>query len=132
MSTIVGYGLAVFVILHGLVHLWYVVISRGWVEAEDAMGWNGRSWLLSGTVSTERLLGVASVLYVGVAIGFAAAAVGFLLSTPWWRPALAGSALLSIIVIVVMWDGRRVQLIEKGLLGVAIDIGLIAWALLAA
>ena len=132
MASIVGYGLAVFVILHGFVHFWYVVLSQGWVEMEDAMGWNGRSWLLSGTVSTERLLGVASLLYVGVAIGFAVAAVGFLLSTPWWRPTLAGSALLSILVIVGMWDGRPDRLVEKGLIGVAIDVGLLAWALGAA
>lgn len=47
MIAILGLAVAVFLVLHGLVHLWYVVLSQGWVEMEDAMGWNGQSWLLS-------------------------------------------------------------------------------------
>ena len=40
-------AVAVFLALHGLVHGWYVVLSNGWIEADDAVGWNGTSWLLS-------------------------------------------------------------------------------------
>jgi hypothetical protein len=43
--------IGIFIVLHGLVHLWYVVLSQGLVEFEPEMGWTGESWLLS------RLLG---------------------------------------------------------------------------
>jgi hypothetical protein len=38
MTTMLGLAVGVFLALHGLVHLWYVVLSQGWVEMEDAMG----------------------------------------------------------------------------------------------
>jgi hypothetical protein len=41
----------------GFVHLWYVALSQGWVEMEDAMGWNGRSWLLSDLLGDGPLAG---------------------------------------------------------------------------
>jgi hypothetical protein len=43
-----------FLALHGLIHLWYVVLSQGWGEVEDGMGWNGHSWLLSPLLSEGR------------------------------------------------------------------------------
>lgn len=36
-----------FVVLHGLVHVWYVTLSQGLVEFQPEMGWSGRSWALS-------------------------------------------------------------------------------------
>lgn len=36
--TMLRLGIGVFLALHGLVHLWYVVLSQGWVEVEDQMG----------------------------------------------------------------------------------------------
>ena len=36
-----------FIVLHGLVHLWYVVLSQKLVAFQPEMGWVGRSWLLT-------------------------------------------------------------------------------------
>lgn len=116
----------VFLVLHGLVHLWYVVLSQGWVEVEDQMGWNGHSWLFSSVLSSETLLALASVLYVLVTIGFVLAGVGFALDAGWWPPVVVGTAALSTVVLVAMWDGRFELLIEKGAAGVLINVGLIA------
>jgi hypothetical protein len=33
----------IFVVLHGLVHLWYVVLSQRLVEFQADMGWTGES-----------------------------------------------------------------------------------------
>ena len=117
---------AVFLVLHGVVHLWYVVLSQGWVEVEDAMGWNGRSWLLSGLLAEGTILSVASVLYVLVAAGFLAGGAGHALGRDWATPVLVGAAVLSTVVLVAMWDGRFDLLVEKGLVGVAINVAVVA------
>lgn len=33
------FAVGLFLVLHGLVHGWYVVLSQGWAEVEDQMGW---------------------------------------------------------------------------------------------
>lgn len=116
----------VFLVLHGLVHLWYVVLSQGWVEVEDQMGWNGHSWLFSSVLPSETLLALASVLYVVVTIGFVLGGIGFALDVGWWPSLVVGAAVLSTVVLAAMWDGRFELLIEKGAAGVLINVGLVA------
>jgi hypothetical protein len=115
-----------FLSLHGLVHLWYVVLSQGWVELEDAMGWTGHSWLLSGSLPQETILLVASALYVVVTVGFVGGAVGIVLETTWATPVLIISAMLSTVVIVAMWNGTVELLVEQGVVGVLINLGIVA------
>lgn len=134
MATLLGYAIAVFLAFHGVVHGWYVVLSRGWIEPDGdeapAWGWNGRSWLLSGALPEARILDAASVLYGLVVVGFVVGAAGLVVSAGWATPVLVGAAVLSTAVIVVMWDGSPAQLTEKGALGVLIDVAVVAWLLL--
>ena len=118
-------ALGVFLVLHGLVHIWYVVLSQGWVEVEDQMGWNGTSWLLSGLLPSNTILSVASLFYVVVTVGFVAGGVGYALDQDWASPVLVGAAILSTVVLVAMWDGQFDLLVEKGILGVVINLGVI-------
>lgn len=129
MATLVQYGIAVFLALHGLVHGWYVVLSQGWVEAEDAMGWNGESWLLSGVFPESLILNFASVGYVVVAAGFVLGAVGYVLAAEWATPVLVGTAVLSTVVLLATWDGRFDLLVEKGVLGVFVNAFVVVWLL---
>lgn len=119
----------VFLGLHGLVHLWYVVLSQGWVEVEDAMGWNGHSWLLSPVLDSGSILSAASVLYLLVTLGFVAGGIGYALGREWSSAVLIAAAILSTVVLVAMWDGKPDLLVEKGLLGVLINVGLVAYLL---
>lgn len=116
----------VFLALHGVVHVWYVVLSRGWIEVEDQMGWNGHSWLLSSVLPTETILTMASVLYVLVTLGFVLGGLGYALRRGWWEPVVVGAAFLSTAVILAMWDGGFDLLVEKGAAGVLINLVLIA------
>ena len=90
------------------------------------MGWNGQSWLLSDLLAEGTILSLASVLYVLVAVGFLAGGVGYGLSQDWATPVLVGAAVLSTVVLVVMWDGRFDLLVEKGVVGVAINVAVVA------
>ncbi|WP_254769133.1 hypothetical protein [Salinilacihabitans rarus] len=116
----------VFLVLHGVVHVWYVVLSQGWIEVEEGMGWNGHSWLLSSLLPEGTILSLASVLYVVVTLGFVLGGLGYVLRQGWWGPAVAGAALLSTVVLVAMWDGRFDLLVEKGVVGVLINAVLLA------
>lgn len=119
-------ALAVFLVLHGLVHGWYVLLSNGWVTAEDAMGWNGTSWLLSPVLAEGTILVLASVVYVAVTVAFLAGAVGYWRRVEWARVVLLVAATLSTVTLVLMWDGVATLLVEKGVLGVLINIALVA------
>lgn len=129
MAALTQYGLGLVLALHGLVHGWYVVLSRDWVEYEEAMGWNGESWILTGVLPRDIVLDVASVLYVAVAAGFVGGGLGYALAQEWAMPVLVASAALSTVVIVLMWDGRFEQLTEKGAIGVLVNVVVLGWLL---
>ena len=76
---------------------------------------------------------IASILYSLASLGFVAAGAGMLIGQQWFRPAMIWSAVLSIIAIVLFWDGSISKIIEKGLIGfvisglVIIGLGIFNW-----
>jgi hypothetical protein len=119
----------VFVSLHGLVHLWYVVLAQQLVEFQAEMGWKGESWLLTSPLGDAATRTLATALYVLATLGFLAGGAGILSQQDWWRPMVIGSAAFSAIVVVLFWDGGRQMLVEKGLLGFLINAALLVWLL---
>ena len=120
----------IFVILHGLVHFWYVTLSRGWVEFQADMGWTGQSWLLSGFLPPGITGVAATILYAVGGIALAASGVGLLAQAEWSRPLLVSSAGLSAATILIFWDGSPEMLVQKGFLGLVINLVIIGLALL--
>lgn len=116
----------VFILLHGLVHLWYFTISQGLVTFQSEMGWTGRSWLLSKFVQESSLSTLASALYVLVTLAFIFGSVGVFFRAEWIRPVLIGSAIFSSTVILLFWDGSGEMLVQKGVLGLAINLAILA------
>lgn len=120
------FSLGLFIILHGLVHLWYVALSQRLVEFQPEMGWSSRSWLFTDLLGDAATRSLASVLFIMATLGFVAAGVGILLSTSWWRLLLLGAALLSTAILLVLWDGSTQFIVEKGLIGLLINFVVIA------
>lgn len=120
----------IFVLLHGLVHLWYVTLSQRWVEFQAEMGWSGESWLLTPLLGDAATQAVATVLYVLATLGFVAGAVGVFAGQAWWRPLVVGSAAFSALVILVFWDGGLQMIVEKGLAGFLINVAILVALLL--
>jgi len=114
-----------FIILHGLVHLWFVVLSQGLIKFEAEMGWSGESWLLSSFMPESATRTLATVLYTLATLGFVAGAVGLFLRQAWWSPVVIGAALFSAVTIFLFWDGGMQMIVEKGFLGILINIAIL-------
>ena len=125
MNILVG----IFLILHGLVHFWPITLSQGWVEYQPDMGWTGQSWLLSGLMGSDLLKWLATALFGLAALAFITAGAGKLGDQVWARTWILAASALSAVTLVLLWDGGTQQLIEKGLIGVLIDMALLVWVL---
>lgn len=112
----------IFVILHGLVHLWYFTLGQRLVPFEPAMGWSGRSWIFTGLIGDTATRAIASVLFILAAAGFVASGIGVIARLDWWQTAIIASALLSAATFILFWDGSLQTPIQKGLLGLIINI----------
>jgi len=115
-----------FIILHGLVYLWYVTLARNLVEYEPRMGWSGHSWLLTGMIGDGATRSLAAVLFVVAAIAFVAGGLGIFIGSSWWRPVVMGAAVYGSVIAIVFWDGGTGKLVEKGLLGLVINIAIVS------
>ena len=117
--------IAIVIILHGLVHLWYVTMSQGWVELKPEMGWNGHSWLLSNMAGANLTATLASVFFGLSALLFVIAGAGLLAGAAWARPWMIAAAAVSTLSILLFWDGRFNLIVEKGLIGLLLSAGLL-------
>jgi hypothetical protein len=114
-----------FIVLHGLVHLWFVTLSQRLVAFQPEMGWSGTSWIFTNLLgdSTTRLL--ASGLYMLVTFAFVLSGVGIFIRADWWRLLLMASAICSSAIMVLFWDGSLQLVVTKGLLGLLINVGIL-------
>ena len=119
------------VVLHGLVHLWFVALSQRLVAFQPEMGWTGRSWLLTDLISDASTRLLASVDYAAAMVAFVASGIGLLTPGTWWRPVLIGSALFSGAAILLLWDGVTQLLVPRGIIGLLIDLAILFLILIA-
>jgi hypothetical protein len=113
-----------FIILHGLVHLWYFTLSQRLVEFKPEMGWTGKSWIFSNLLGESTTHVLASSLFVLAAIAFVISGFGIFFRAAWW-PILVGSALLSSVILLLFWDGNMQLIVQKGLIGFLISIAIL-------
>lgn len=119
-----------FLVLHGLVHLLYLGQSGRYFELQPGMAWPDGSWAfarLVGDTTTRRVAAVACAL---AAVAFAAAGAGLFLQQAWWQPVAIAAALFSTALYLLLWDGNRQDLDDKGGVGVLINLGILAAVML--
>ena len=117
--------IGIFIILHGLVHLWYVTLSREWIKFEAEMGWTGESWLLTGMFGSKFTRTLTTIFYSLAAFAFVIAGLGLTIGSGWSQTWMVSASLISLVSIVVFWDGSPRMPVEKGLLGFLINIGIL-------
>lgn len=118
LSTLAG----IFLILHGFVHLWYLVLAFGFVEYKPDMGWTGRSWIFSRIMGDSLIRSLAGVLFAIAALAFIISGIVFLAKSPWAQPMLLSSAILSSLIILFFWDGSMEYIVQKGVIGLLLNI----------
>lgn len=121
MSMLIG----IIILLHGMVHIWYVTLSQRWVEFQADMGWTGNSWLLTNLLGDQVTRTLATVSYGLSAMIFVAASVGLIANHEWSRAGLVWASIISSITILTFWDGSLDMPVEKGLLGLLISAGIL-------
>jgi hypothetical protein len=114
--------LSLFLVLHGLVHLWYFILSQRFIEFKPEMGWTGRSWLFTNVLGDSATHSLASVFYALAAVAFVTSGIALMFRLDWWRPLLIGSSVFSVAIIFLMWDGRMQLVWNKGLIGALISV----------
>jgi hypothetical protein len=125
MQIIIG----IFVILHGLVHMWYVTLSQRWVEFQADMGWTGKSWLLSNLMGQSLVNNIATIFYGLATVLYLVVGIGLLAKQNWVQSWMIGASAFSILTIFIFWDGNFSLLVQKGLLGFLISAGFLIAAL---
>jgi hypothetical protein len=118
------------IVLHGLVHLWYFALARGLVQFKTEMGWSGKSWLFTNFIGDAGTRNLASVVLLLPTVGLSVGGIGFLVEQPWARPVLIASAAVSALALILFWDRSMQLIVQKGLIGIVIDVAILAGLLL--
>lgn len=127
---------SIIIVLHGLVHIWFLLLTRGFVPpsasrgGQPALGWSGRSWLFTDLVGDSATRALASVILLLATAGFSIGGIAFLTHQQWSRPLLITSATVSAVFFLLFWDGSLQFAIQKGLVGFLIDAAILAGLLL--
>jgi hypothetical protein len=116
----------IFVILHGLVHLWYVVLSYQVVEFQPDMGWTGKSWFFSAFLQESSVRQLAGILFIIAALLFIISGIGIITNAGWLSSVILISSIFSSIILILFWDGSMAMIVQKGIIGVIINLVLIA------
>jgi hypothetical protein len=117
--------IGIFIVLHGLVHLLYAGQSWRLFELQPGMIWPEGSWAFSRLLGDEATRSLASISCVLAAIGFVAGGIGILVTQPWWRPLVVGSAAFSTVVCVLFWDGGLQKLDDQGAFALLINTAIL-------
>lgn len=117
---------ALFVLGHGVAHMVYTSLAMGWLpELEKQSTWSGASWMLTGSLGlpTTRILG--AIFFTAITVLFAVTAGAVAFKQPWASTWLQWTAVASSLGLILFWDGSPQDLVSKGLIGLAINIGLL-------
>jgi hypothetical protein len=113
---------AIFLVLHGLVHLLYSAQSWRLFELKPGMVWPGGSWALSSLLGDAMTRSIASILMIVVALGFVSGGAALLFRQYWWQVLIVGSAALSAASYMILWNGKIANLDGQGAIGLIISL----------
>jgi hypothetical protein len=127
---LVKFIVAVFIVLHGLVHLLYVAQSQRLLELQPEMVWPDGSWAFAQLLGSEATRWLASVSYALATVGFVVGGVALFAQAGWWRPFVTGSAALSAAMVLLLWDRQLHKLSDQGWIALLIDAAILVAVLL--
>jgi len=120
--------LGIFLILHGVVHGLYFGQSKRFFEMAPGLTWPDHAWAFDKLFGTQGTRNVVGVLLILAAVGFITSGVLLLVNADWWRTLTILSAVFSSLIYLLSFDGVWVNLDQKGLVGILINLALAAAA----
>jgi hypothetical protein len=116
--------LGIFLILHALVHLLYVGQALRFFELRPGLAWPDGSWLFSRLMGDPAVRWLTAVSLTLAAIGFLTAGLGLFFGAEWARPVALGAAGFSVLIYLLLWDGKFQALPDQGGVGILISLGI--------
>ena len=117
--------LALVLLFHGVGHVLFLGPA---LRLVDWAGQTGQSWLLTSTLGDGPSRAVGAIVWTASIVLFVAGASGLLAGQPWWRSVTVAGAIVSLVGIVVSWDGLATT---NAVFALVVDV-LVLWALLVA
>lgn len=112
----------IFFILHGLIHLLYAGQSWRLFELRPEMTWPDGSWAFSRLFGDEPTRVLGTIILVIITIGYLISGIGLFANQSWWRSMVAGSAVLSSVLFILLWNGKFQALDDQGGVGILINM----------
>lgn len=119
-------ALAIFIVVHAMVHLMYVGHAARWFELKTGMAWpDGARFVPSGmSDQSVRTFAVAAITTTGLAM--IVGAVAMMAKAGWGDWVVIGAATLVSIAHALLWSGKWSDFSEHGGIGVVINVAVIA------
>jgi len=122
MQTIFG----IFLMLHGIVFGLYAGHAFKLYEMSPGMMWPDNSWAFTNIFGTDGTRALAGITYLLTALGFTIGGIGLLVMKEWWNPVIVVATAVSSMFIILLWDGKLLNLHDKGAVGLVINLVLLA------
>jgi hypothetical protein len=117
--------LAAVVFAHGVGHVLFLGPALRVVDWADQ---SSRSWLLGATLGDGVTRAIASVVWAAAIVLFVAGVAGYLTDAAWWRTATIVASVVSLVGIVLFWDGLAMP---SAVFALIVDLGILAALLIA-
>ncbi|MBD3374339.1 hypothetical protein GF406_04820 [candidate division KSB1 bacterium] len=118
LYTIIG----IFIILHGIIHGFYIGHSLKFFELSPGMRWPIDSWILSRISNDKTIRFIASILLLVALAGFVLGGFALLLDLGWHQYIIFGSSFFSTFVYILFWNKTTKKLHDQGGIGILINV----------
>ena len=117
-----GWIIAIVFFIHGIGHIMCIMPALG---MNISPTWNSNSWLLSDLMGQRATNVLAVIIWLTAVVGFLLAALalpGWGVPHEWWRPLAVGSAVISLIGIVLFWNAFAAWFNKAGAITVDLPV----------
>lgn len=118
-----------FLVAHGLVFAMYAAHALRLFDVKPGLTWPDASWALTSLIGDPAVRWIVVGVFFLAAAAFAVSGIALMLRQPWWQGLAAAVAVLSTLVILLVWNGRMQELSEQGLIAVIINVAVMVAAL---